>query len=182
MLNDMQYGSSTSRYTPRYLSLKFHSLLISSMIICPFQSTWKWLQPYGVNGTERKRVWEMSDIIQHFFLSLSLSLTCVRIMTVFVIISSSLSRCLINKLQALYEHFFSALCLKARDSFISEQLFQAICCVLWNCTLPPHYYYPRMNDDRVKYRHECINLSPWRQRALLMIASEISIHMLSGEA
>lgn len=117
-----------------------------------------------------------------FPLSLPLSLTCVRIMTVFVIISSSLSRCLINKLQALYEHFFSALCLKARDSFISEQLFQAICCVLWNCTLKPHYYYPRMNDDRVKYRHECINLSPWRQRALLMIASEISIHMLSGEA
>lgn len=76
MLNDMQYGSSTSRYTPRYLSLKFHSLLISSMIICPFQSTWKWLQPYGVNGTQRKRVWEMSDIIQHFFLSLPLSHLC----------------------------------------------------------------------------------------------------------
>lgn len=108
----MQYGSGTSRYTPRYLSLKFHSLLISSMIICPFQSTWKWLQPYGVNGTQRKRVWEMSDIIQHFFLSLSLSLTCVRIMTVFVIISSSLSRCLINKLQALYEHFFLLCVLK----------------------------------------------------------------------
>lgn len=181
MLNDMQYGSSTSRYTPRYLSLKFHSLLISSMIICPFQSTWKWLQPYGVNGTQRKRVWEMSDIIQHFFLSLLLSHLCSNNDGICYHFFLPLSLPY-QQIASFIWTFFSALCLKARDSFISEQLFQAICCVLWNCTLPPHYYYPRMNDDRVKYRHECINLSPWRQRALLMIASEISIHMLSGEA